>query len=83
MLNRFKHRCNYEATAISRSGGGVFAPPPFTTTILWRCRCGNVDSTTIVGRWTLQQVRGEAPTPAAPTAEAGILECAETGGNDG
>lgn len=78
-MPRWLHRCSYEATATDRPGGALLAGALFSTTILWRCRCGNVGSTTIVGRWTLQQVRGEAPAHPEPPAEAGILECADTG----
>jgi hypothetical protein len=40
----------------------MFAPPT-STVVLWRCApCREVDSQTLTGRWTLQQIRGEVPT---------------------
>ena len=30
------------------------------TDVLWKCNCGKVKSTTVHGKWTLEQINGES-----------------------
>ena len=48
---------------------GVTVPfSPSSTVVLWRCRgCSRAETSTLTGKWTLGEVRGEAPPPAPPT----------------
>lgn len=54
------HEHDYQPTAVQLNNVGLFAAGlAASTVILRRCSCGDVDTKTIVGRWTLAQVRGE------------------------
>lgn len=35
------------------------------TVVLYRCDCGDVDTRTFIGRWTLDQIRGAEPVVRA------------------
>jgi hypothetical protein len=64
-VNLFGHGHRYEAVAVDyKPGQGLLAIPPRLTVVLYRCRCGEVYSKAIDGKWTLGQVRGE-PEPSA------------------
>lgn len=65
----FGHRHKYEAIATEHSSPGPFMPA--STVILWRCcKCPDVHSTRIDGRWELSQVRGERELTLAEAGEA-------------
>ena len=57
-----KHRHRWEPVAISvHAPPGMFAMAPQpTTAVLSRCGCGKVGAVSLSGRWSLEQVRGEA-----------------------
>lgn len=73
----FRHRHAHEATAVQHKSPGPFQSAFADTVVLWRCRCGDVLSRQLTGRWTLAQVRGEpepaATEQAAPEVGAGAL----------
>lgn len=68
---RRAHEHDYQPSSVQNNNPSLFssgmAP---TTVILRRCSCGDVDTKTIAGRWTLAQVRGEAETPVETTEAA-------------
>lgn len=59
-----RHEHDYQPTAVQNNSGPLFSGLA-TTVILLRCSCSDVESKTIVGRWTLAQVRGEQEPAAA------------------
>jgi hypothetical protein len=62
MTFRRKHEHDYEAIGVDSRKVFVMASASTDfTVILWRCRCKDVTSSEIQGRWTLAQVRGEDP----------------------
>lgn len=52
------HQHTREAVAVYHSQPAILATPT-STVVLWRRPCRNVDATTLAGRWTLAQIRGE------------------------
>ena len=63
-----KHEHDRQPAAVQHSNVSLFSTGLATTLILRRCACGDVDSLTLIGKWTLAQVRGEAE-PAPEIAE--------------
>lgn len=61
-------RCGYKPVAVDVRSAGPLLAVPASTVILWRCDCGWVKSTIIVGRWSLEQIRGGAAGEGAPDA---------------
>ena len=68
----FRHRHAYEAAAVQHKSPGPFQSAFADTVVLWRCRCGDVFSRQLTGRWSLAQVRGEPEPPAAEQAAAEV-----------
>ena len=59
-----KHEHDRQPAAVQYNNVSLFSTGLATTLILRRCPCGDVDSLTLIGKWTLAQVRGEAePAP--------------------
>ena len=64
----FSHKHDHEAIAVQKRTVAPFGP--LVTVILWRCPCGDVDTTEIAGTWTLAQVRGQRSADIAQVIEA-------------
>jgi hypothetical protein len=78
-VNLFGHEHRYEAVAVDyKPGQGFLAIPPRLTVVLYRCRCGEVYSKAIDGKWTLGQVRGEHEPSAQERIETGLAVEAAT-----
>jgi hypothetical protein len=66
MLFGRPHQHTREAIAVYHYNPTIFAPPT-STVVLWRCPpCRSVDSQTLTGKWTLQQI----PEKFTPTRNA-------------
>jgi hypothetical protein len=78
-VNLFGHGHRYEAVAVDyKPGQGLLAIPPRSTVVLFRCRCGEVYSKAIDGKWTLGQVRGEPELSAQERTETDLAVDAVT-----
>jgi hypothetical protein len=72
-MSLFGHKHRYEAVAVDhKPGQGLLAIPPRLTIVLFRCRCGEVYSKVIDGKWTLGQVRGEDEPSAQERIETDL-----------
>lgn len=68
MIRRRRHEHDRQPVAVQYNNVSLFSTGMATTLILRRCACGDVDSVTLIGRWALAQVRGEAES-ATETGE--------------
>ena len=76
-MSIFSHSHDYEAVAVeNREHRPVMLPATTSTVILWRCKCGDVISTEIAGKWTLGQIRGERELTQRERIEADLLVAA-------
>jgi hypothetical protein len=80
-LSIFTHHHGYEAIAVEhREKPVAFQGTTTSTVILWRCRCADVCSQEIEGKWTLAQVRGEREMTPRERVEADLIVATATGG---
>ena len=66
----FGHRHEHEAVAVQKRSPAPFGPPG--TVILWRCRCGAVETQEVAGVWMLAQVRGQRDLTDTERIEADL-----------
>lgn len=74
---RRQHEHDYQPAAVQHINMSLLSAGMPSTVILRRCSCSDVESKTIVGRWTLAQVRGEREPTEAEKADLDAIVDAE------
>lgn len=54
----------HEPVAVSHMNSLTLGGGTSATEVLWRCRCGNLKTQRLPGKWDLSAVRGETDAPA-------------------